>query len=164
MKNIKNFFSRLFGGNKMIYKEEKRDLFKVPEDYMLCHCISADFGMGAGIVVMFNKLFDMKNKMKTLHANEGVTKWDALGRGYVIKEGRVFNLVTKRNVWEKPTYVNLYASLVEMRLLCEKLGVKKLAMPLIGCGIDGLKWEEVSLRVKEVFKDMDIEILVCIWE
>ena len=30
----------------MKYKEEKRDLFSVPEDYYLAHCISADFGMG----------------------------------------------------------------------------------------------------------------------
>ena len=47
----------------MIYKEEYRDLFTVPEDYYLAHCISADFGMGKGIVVEFNKQFDMKNKL-----------------------------------------------------------------------------------------------------
>ena len=42
----------------MIYKEEVKDLFTVPEDYYLAHCISADFGMGKGIVVEFNKRFD----------------------------------------------------------------------------------------------------------
>lgn len=30
----------------MIYREEVRDLFSVPDDYYLAHCISADFGMG----------------------------------------------------------------------------------------------------------------------
>lgn len=30
----------------MQYKEEIRDLFSVPEEYYLVHCISADFGMG----------------------------------------------------------------------------------------------------------------------
>lgn len=48
----------------MIYKEEKRDLFTVPEEYYLAHCISADFGMGKGIVVEFNKRFDMKRKLQ----------------------------------------------------------------------------------------------------
>ena len=38
----------------MIYREEVRDLFSVPDDYYLAHCISADFGMGKGIVVEFN--------------------------------------------------------------------------------------------------------------
>lgn len=33
----------------MIYKEEVKDLFTVPEDYYLAHCISADFGMGKGL-------------------------------------------------------------------------------------------------------------------
>lgn len=45
----------------MVYKEEKRDLFSVSDEYYLAHCISADFGMGKGIVVEFNRRFDMKN-------------------------------------------------------------------------------------------------------
>ena len=34
-------------------------------------------------------------------------------------------------------------------------------MPLIGCGLDRLQWEKVSEIVQEVFKDIDIEIVVC---
>ena len=48
----------------MLYKEEIRDLFSVSEDYALAHCISADFAMGKGIVVEFNKRFDMKNRLR----------------------------------------------------------------------------------------------------
>ena len=50
----------------MTYREDRKDLFKVPEDYYLAHCISADFGMGKGIVVEFNKRFDMKRKLQTI--------------------------------------------------------------------------------------------------
>ena len=53
----------------MIYKEEVRDLFSVPEDYYLAHCISADFGMGKGIVVEFNKRFDMKHKLQNKYSD-----------------------------------------------------------------------------------------------
>lgn len=49
----------------MIFKEEKRDLFTVPDDYYLAHCISADFGMGKGIVVEFNKRFNMKQILQS---------------------------------------------------------------------------------------------------
>ena len=49
----------------MTYREESKDLFTVPGDYYLAHCISADFGMGKGIVVEFNKRFDMKRKLQT---------------------------------------------------------------------------------------------------
>lgn len=48
----------------MEFREEKRDLFSVPDDYYLAHCISADFAMGKGIAVEFNRRFDMKNKLK----------------------------------------------------------------------------------------------------
>ena len=35
---------------------EKRDLFTVPKDYFLCHCISADFALGAGIAKKFAEI------------------------------------------------------------------------------------------------------------
>lgn len=37
----------------MILSIEKRDLFTVSKDYTLCHCISADFALGAGIAKKF---------------------------------------------------------------------------------------------------------------
>ena len=47
----------------MIYKEENRDLFEVPSDYYLAHCISADYALGAGIAVEFVKRFDMRTRL-----------------------------------------------------------------------------------------------------
>ncbi len=44
---------------------------------------------------------------------------------------------------------------------CEIRGIKKIAMPMIGCGLDKLKWDDVSKIIKDVFKDTDVEILVC---
>ena len=38
---------------------------------------------------------------------------------------------------------------------------KKIAMPVIGCGLDRLEWSKVSEIIKEVFEGTDIEILVC---
>lgn len=55
----------------MTYKEEIKDLFSVSDDYYLAHCISADFGMGKGIVVEFNKKFDMKNKLVSKYGSFG---------------------------------------------------------------------------------------------
>lgn len=163
MKIIK-LIKKIFGLPLLKYKEEQRDLFGVGPKYALCHCISADFGMSGGIVVSFNRIFDMKNRMMMHHLSEGTIKWDTVGTGYVIQEGMVFNLVTKRNVYEQPNYKDLKAALIEMKKLCKKQGIKKLAMPQIGCGIDGLEWDKVSALIKDIFKDMDMEILVCIWK
>ncbi len=39
----------------MNYREEKRDLFTLGADYVLAHCISADFALGAGIAKVFKE-------------------------------------------------------------------------------------------------------------
>ena len=39
--------------------------------------------------------------------------------------------------------------------------IKKLVIPKIGCGLDRLSWDKVEPMVQEIFKDLDIEIVVC---
>lgn len=53
----------------MTYNERQQDLFSVSDEYYLAHCISADFGMGKGIVVEFNRRFDMKHKLRQGYPN-----------------------------------------------------------------------------------------------
>lgn len=144
----------------MKYKEEVRDLFSVPEDYYLAHCISADFALGAGIAVQFNKHFDMKNVLKTKYPDY-LSRWEADDVSDVILEGRVFNLITKKRYWQKPTYESMKNVLLMLKAICKEKGITKVAMPLIGCGIDGLEWERVSIQIKRLLADSDIEILVC---
>lgn len=149
----------------MQYEEKIIDLFTVDESYHLAHCISADFGMGAGIAVEFNKRFNMKNLLMSKYPtflHDYDYQINVLCKnGCCIKEGRVLNLVTKRCCWNKPTYESLKASLVSMKDICKSKGINKVAMPLIGCGLDKLEWDKVSQIIKNVFEDTDVEILVC---
>lgn len=145
----------------MIYKEEKRDLFTVPEEYYLAHCISADFGMGKGIVIEFNKRFDMKRKLQKTYPDY-LNQWTHKKMiGDCIQQDRVFNLITKERYYQKPTYKSLTIALKEMKDLCNEIHVVKIAMPIIGCGLDRLQWDKVSEIIKDIFKDTNIEILVC---
>jgi len=145
----------------MIYEEEQRDLFLVSEEYYLAHCISADFGMGKGIVVEFNKRFNMKYKLRNKYPNY-LNEWYNSGyEGDCIMEGRVLNLITKERYFHKPTYQSLRSALMVMKTICHKENITKIAMPVIGCGLDKLSWNKVSRIIKEVFSDSDIEILVC---
>lgn len=141
----------------MRYKEQKRDLFSADNDYYLAHCISADFGMGKGIVVEFNKRFDMKNKLKQLYPNYLQT-WT---NGDCLKEGKVFNLITKERYYNKPTLATLKNALIKMKEICLKENITKIAMPKIGCGLDQLNWNDVKRLLFETFEDTDIEIFVC---
>ena len=145
----------------MIYREEVRDLFSVPDDYYLAHCISADFGMGKGIAIEFNKRFDMKHILRTKYPDY-VNQFHRQKRlSDCILEGRVFNLITKERYFEKPTYNTLTGALRKMKALCQSENIHKIAMPIIGCGLDRLEWDKVSRIIKDVFQEKDIEILVC---
>lgn len=145
----------------MIYKEEFRDLFSVPQDYYLAHCISADFGMGKGIVVEFNKRFNLKQKLQNKYPNH-LSEWLLNKWSFnCILEGRVFNLITKERYFHKPTYHTLTGALIMMKDICIKNNITKVAMPVIGCGLDRLLWNRVSNIIKEIFEETEIEILVC---
>ena len=120
----------------MKYKEEVKDLFSVSEDYYFAHCISADFGMGKGIVVEFNKRFDMKHILQRKYPEYAKHFMDCKISGDCILEGRVLNLITKERYFHKPTLAAMKAALQKMKEICERESIYKIAMPTIGAGLD----------------------------
>lgn len=151
----------------MVYKEEMKDLFTVPNTFYLVQCISADFGMGRGIAVEFNRRFNTKENLQRAYSDQGgnyLHIWSSgKPRSTVVKDGRVLNLVTKQRYFQKPTYESFAQSLYDLRALCRTQDICRLAMPRIGCGLDGLDWGRVSDMIKHVFRNDDLEILVCIF-
>lgn len=136
----------------MIYTEKEKDLFSMHESYYLAHCISRDCKMGAGIAVDFQEKFDLRETL--LNLDRDIPD--------CIKVDRVFNLITKEKYWQKPTMGSVRASLEKMRDIALSEGVKKIAMPRIGSGLDRLKWHDVRGMIIEVFNDTEIEIFVCV--
>ena len=139
----------------MTIKLENRDLFTVPQGYYLAHCISADFALGAGIAKTFDEVYNMRFKLFKEYDNYEYDGGDSL------PIDNVFNLVTKKKCYHKPTYDSLREALECMKDEMEMLSVTKLAMPKIGCGLDRLSWDEVYEIICEVFEDTDVEILIC---
>ena len=143
----------------MIFHEESGDLIsgEIVREYTLCHCISSDFALGAGIAKIFAKM-GVKKKLIEQYPKQ----WQ--GRGYCLfteTDGVLTaNLVTKERYFHKPTLETLKQSLEDLRKQAVERGLKKLAMPKIGCGLDKLQWDEVREVIKDVFKDTEIEILV----
>ncbi len=149
----------------MIYREENRDLFTVSDDYYLAHCISADFKLGAGIAVEFDKRFGVRHKLFNKYPNGYIDFMDKYHlEGECVLTDKVLNIITKKRYYHKPTLGSMEEALLVMEEICVGENIKKVAMPKIGCGLDKLKWADVSGLIKEVFKDTDVEILVCIRE
>ncbi|XP_055612432.1 ADP-ribose glycohydrolase OARD1-like isoform X2 [Uranotaenia lowii] len=126
-------------------REIDGDLFAAPKDHSLAHCVAADLKMGAGIAVRFKQLFKQEDKLKA--QNVGV------GGVAVLKDDArfVYYLITKKTSYQKPTYDDLAKSLEAMRKHMSENGAKKLAIPRIGCGIDGLEWDKVKGILNSTF-------------
>lgn len=145
----------------MQMKEIKYNLFDVDQSkYYFAHCISLDCAMGQGIASSFcNKEPQIKEELiKTINNNSITYPFTIL---YVGENMKVFNLITKKTFNFKPTYSSIYECIKQMKDICKRENVSHLAMPKIGCGKDRLEWKEISFMLKEEFKDLDIEILIC---
>ncbi|MCI7666816.1 MAG: macro domain-containing protein [Fusobacterium mortiferum] len=140
----------------MEYRLIQDDVFNHKDCYY-AHCISRDYALGAGIAVEFDKRYDMRNRLLKLAEEKPETLDEKC-----IEVENVFNLITKEKYWQKPSYKSLEESLLEMKeKLSKNKNIKKLVMPKIGCGLDRLSWDKVEPMVQEIFKDLDIEIVVC---
>lgn len=138
----------------MLYVEKKMNLFKCDGKYYLAHCISSDYSLGRGIAIEFRDRFNMGVKLNK-YGQKGI--WP----NCILIE-MCFNLITKEFYDDKPSYSSLRSSLEKMRDIIKEKDIKYLAMPRIGSKLDRLNWELVSLMIRETFKDMDLEILICI--
>lgn len=135
-----------------------KDLFTMPQGYYLAHCISADFALGAGIAKAFDSVYNMRFKLFRNYPDYEYNGGDAL------LIDNTFNLVTKQKYWHKPTYDSLREALEMMKEQLDFLGATKLAVPMLGCGLDKLQWTQVANIIKDVFADTDVDIVVCVLE
>jgi hypothetical protein len=133
----------------------------------VCHCVSQDMSMGAGIALKFKQRFGCVSQLR---AASGV-----VGQAVVLPVNGyyVFYLITKSKYFEKPTYDTLRLTLIAMRDFMLLNGSRTLVMPRIGCGLDRLTWchsstgkastsQSMSVRqlLEEIFIDTDIRITV----
>ena len=183
----------------MILRIEKKDLFDVDESkWILGHCVSSDFVLGAGIAVEFVNRFNAREGLKRSYPDYNFVKdgpKTLMLMPSIVSSRRylIANIVSKDRVYEKPTYENLKKALYDLkneiaelkedvdklesevlRTLFSKMFSKvdaecrfmgsywtHLAIPRIGCGIDGLEWTKVQDILIEVFGDTNMTILVC---
>lgn len=140
----------------MILTYRKGDLFQMPREYCLAHCISADFALGAGIAKQFDRVYNMKFKLNNRYGNTPLK--ERVGQAYLVDN--VFNLVTKEMYYQKPTYEMLGNCLLDMKNKVIQHDIHKIAIPKIGCGLDRLEWFAVEHIIKNVFANLDVEIVV----
>ena len=142
------------------------DLFNYEDDYYLAHCISADFALGKGIAKEFDIRYQMREKLINKYPNYYSDKKDIYQfpeNADCILLDKVFNLVTKSRYFYKPTYMSLYVALCKMKSIMIEQNITKIAMPMIGCGLDKLCSNNVMNMINTLFeKEENMEVIICI--
>lgn len=156
----------------MLLNIVRQDITKLSGNCVICHCISADAAMGAGVALALTRKYpDLKptvrSVLKTTHSDILVGHVVFYADSY--SHTLVANMVTKQNYWDKSTTMpsghylkNLKKCLENVRSVMDGLSEKKLAMPKIGCGLDRCCWGDVLQLIDDVFGNSDIEITVCV--
>ncbi|KAJ8982933.1 hypothetical protein NQ317_004589 [Molorchus minor] len=156
--SFENFMAQYSPSHKARYgvtREEQRDLFQVPAEFALAHCVAQDLQMSRGIAAAFKEKFGNVDELRRQRPEVG----DVLQLGEDETSRRVFYLVTKHLSRDKPTYENVWESLISLRGALLSQEVTHLAIPKLSCGLDGLNWRVVRNMLEVLFQFTGIEVL-----
>ncbi|KAJ8911550.1 hypothetical protein NQ315_012803, partial [Exocentrus adspersus] len=158
--SFEEFMSEYSTNRKVRYgvtSEEQRDLFQVPNEFALAHCVAQDLKMSRGIAATFKQRFGRVDELRDQKPEVGEVV--QLGED---KTGRnILYLITKELSYQQPTYQDVWASLVDLRDALLSQNITKLAIPKLACGLDGLNWRVIRSMLEVIFRFTGIKILVC---
>nr|QQM16332.1 putative replicase [Tohsystermes virus] len=119
----------------------------------IMHCVSRDGKLSAGFALLVRKDHEFIGNFDFKFDELVNVSFGDSGRKY-------YHLVTKSRYFEKPSYKSVRKALDKLlvRLLIDN--VKKIVLPRIGCGLDGLSWVLVKKMLKEVFFSTGISLYV----
>ena len=72
----------------------------------------------------------------------------------------IYQLVTKKRFFQKPTYDSLRQSLEAMKNHANKHKVTHISTPKAACGLDRLEWHKVERLIKEICAQSNLTITV----
>ena len=122
--------------------------------------------MGRGIALQFKKAFPGNFK-----AYKAVCDRHELQTGKVlvhdlsslVNPRYIINFPTKRHWKGRSRMEDIESGLVALVHKVRRLGVRSLAVPPLGCGLGGLNWHEVRLRIEQAFESVP-EVTVLLFE
>jgi len=149
-------------GNKVtenVIRIRECDLLKEidKQGVSVAHCVAMDMRMGAGIAKDLKK----KCRINTKQLSKGAKVGDIVAMKY--NDDYVIQLVTKEESQELPEWKDFERTIRGLPNVCLELGIKKLAMPMIGCGLDALRWSDASELINKIFQGTSIEITIAMY-
>lgn len=130
------------------------DIFKIEGVNNYAHGCNCAGAMGKGIALVFRAKYpQMYNKYKELCKNGGFTPGRVMAYptgGGLSKSGVVFNLGTQSS-WKTGARLEYIQDSLEVMVgMALDLKITKIAMPAIGAGLGGLKWDDVKAVIDKI--------------
>ena len=107
------------------------------------HGVNCHGLMGAGIAVEFRDRYPRMYTEYRRRCNERLIRPGDVMHWVVPGQPVIYNLATQDEPGPAATSVAIYASVKRMALDATLRGIGEIRLPRIGCGIGGLKWENV---------------------
>lgn len=145
----------------MIRFIERGDIFNIEgvDNYAHgCNCAGA---MGKGIALQFRDKFPkMYSEYKTKCSDGSFKPGDVFD--YEYGKGHIYNLGTQVTWRTKAKLEYIEQSIRMMLILATQQDVTKIALPAIGAGLGGLKWDDVKdilYRISESYPNVDLYVV-----
>ncbi len=122
--------------------------------------------MGRGIALQFKKAFPENFKAYAKACQRGEVE---PGRMFVFETKElvgpryIINFPTKRHWRGKSRMEDIEAGLDDLKRVVLEKDIRSIAIPPLGSGLGGLKWEEVRPRIEKTFQNLD-DIHVILFE
>lgn len=120
--------------------------------------------MGKGIALQFKEHFPMNFKIYASECKEGNVQ---IGKMLVVRDNSmngeklIINFPTKTEWFKKSQYIYIEEGLKDLRRVIADYHIKSVALPPLGTGNGGLKWEKVKELMNQYLGDLrDVEIIV----
>lgn len=122
--------------------------------------------MGKGIALQFKKAFPdnfnaYERACRTGELKPG--KMFVFSTGSLVNPKYIINFPTKRDWREKSRIEDIQIGLTSLINEIRKLGVSSVALPPLGCGLGGLRWEDVRPLIERAFAALP-EVHVVLFE
>lgn len=131
------------------YRETEGDLFAMGLP-AIGHGVNARGVMGAGIAAAFRSRYPQMYGQYRRQCLHGLLSPGNIMPWVTEEDTVVFNLVTQTEPGADASAAYIHRAVGKALEVCFAAGIPTLGIPRIGCGIGGLKWENVSRTLQAV--------------
>jgi len=116
--------------------------------------------MGKGLALAFKQAYPENFRAYAAECRDG---WMLVGSLFVFREAgrQIVNFPTKQH-WRDPSRIEWIRDGLDMlRWTIPSMGVESIAVPALGCGINGLSWPDVKAEIEKALAGLnDVEVTV----